>query len=445
MNGHITFDLTNSTGFLYITDTKGVILEVNKELSNFLCMSPSEIKGKKLNECTLLDGYMLDQNNICIISEQCPYREVHEVFTIEKGYNSQLMISHKRLIFLGDRCAGLFNQSIPVDAVGQYNPTNVFNISNVQLGLKIKENMNALYAFKSHLNVKYDLEHQSYMDSMMLILDKMRMTMDGIILSNDRYNNAQDKLDSVVYDRLYIGDSQCNLQTSIFATECHSLDVLLGDKELQNKIVNCSFAVIYLEIQAYRHLQSQDFAYILGSCNFNTLVIVIDKQARFEGDIIYDTSAILNEPDMVVYDMWRNHIKKTIRKNIISSKNMFVLSIEDDPDSQDALCSLLERYSTIKVTKCSTGVEALDEISKQHYDLIILDINLGDISGFEIAREIRFAQKKYGFINSLLYVNTGYDYTEKVNAKLLGIDAIYLKPYLIMDIDNIINDLMPLT
>jgi transcriptional regulator with PAS, ATPase and Fis domain len=72
MNGHITFDLTNSTGFLYITDTKGVILEVNKELSNFLCMSPSEIKGKKLNECTLLDGYMLDQNNICIISEQCP-------------------------------------------------------------------------------------------------------------------------------------------------------------------------------------------------------------------------------------------------------------------------------------------------------------------------------------------------------------------------------------
>jgi CheY-like chemotaxis protein len=444
MNNKITFDLTNFGGFAYITDTSGAIVKANKEFMEFLGLSESSLEGRKLKDCPLLDAYMLDQSNLSLIQGSCNYEEVHEIFKIQDSYQCLFMISHKRIIFLNELRVGLLNQSLPVDKTEQYQPKNVFNISNVQLGLKIKENMNALYGFKAHLDTMGgNVQQQSYMDSIKLILDKMRLTMDGIILSNDKYNNAQETVENIVYDSLYIGSHDYEPHTNFFSMARYQLEELLSNRKLLTQISEGAFAVLYLDRHVYKHLQHPDFQYVLDCSNFNTLLIVIDKEERLEENVICATPNILTEANKHdIYDMWRKHIKATVRNNIASSKQMFVLSIEDDPDSQDALCSLLERHPVVKVTKCSSGIAALDKIAKQYYDLIILDINLGDISGFQIAREIRIAQQRHGFITSLLYVNTGYDYTDKVDAKSLGIDAIYLKPYLIMDIEQIIKDLL---
>jgi len=67
---------------------------------------------------------------------------------------------------------------------------------------------------------------------------------------------------------------------------------------------------------------------------------------------------------------------------------MKVLIIEDDIPLNTAITEFftLKAFETVSVTD---GLEALEEIEKQHFELYIIDINLPEISGLEILKHIR--------------------------------------------------------
>ena len=65
-----------------------------------------------------------------------------------------------------------------------------------------------------------------------------------------------------------------------------------------------------------------------------------------------------------------------------------ILVIEDDPDIVELLRYNLERES-YRVTSAVTGSEGLAELQRERPDLVILDLMLPEISGFEVCRRLR--------------------------------------------------------
>lgn len=71
-----------------------------------------------------------------------------------------------------------------------------------------------------------------------------------------------------------------------------------------------------------------------------------------------------------------------------------VLYIEDNPDNMMLVRRALESRG-YKLLQALTGIEGVSKAENEDVDLILLDINLPDIDGYEVARRIRTSDKKH--------------------------------------------------
>ena len=92
-----------------------------------------------------------------------------------------------------------------------------------------------------------------------------------------------------------------------------------------------------------------------------------------------------------------------------------VLLIDDDEDLREALSEQLLMTEDFDVYEGGSGVEALEKIKEQSYDLLVLDVGLPDTDGRELCRLIR----KQGVKCPILML-TGHDTDSDT---ILGLDA----------------------
>jgi len=69
-----------------------------------------------------------------------------------------------------------------------------------------------------------------------------------------------------------------------------------------------------------------------------------------------------------------------------------ILYIEDNPDNLMLVRRALESRG-YKLLQAMKGVEGVETAEREEVDLILLDINLPDIDGYEVARRIRSSSK----------------------------------------------------
>jgi CheY-like chemotaxis protein len=65
-----------------------------------------------------------------------------------------------------------------------------------------------------------------------------------------------------------------------------------------------------------------------------------------------------------------------------------VLVVDDAQDNREAYCEYL-RYSGFAVAEAGTGHEALSKARALAPDLVLLDLRLPDVDGFEVTRRLR--------------------------------------------------------
>ena len=110
-----------------------------------------------------------------------------------------------------------------------------------------------------------------------------------------------------------------------------------------------------------------------------------------------------------------------------SPRSLRILVADDEPDSVAALKLLLndEGHDVVGLSK---GAEVLRMIEEFKPDAVVLDIAMPDLSGYEIAKEIR---KRYGVITPLLIAITGRykQASDKIFGEIVGFDHYLLKPY----------------
>jgi two-component system, OmpR family, KDP operon response regulator KdpE len=105
------------------------------------------------------------------------------------------------------------------------------------------------------------------------------------------------------------------------------------------------------------------------------------------------------------------------------SESRRILIVDDELLIRRALRTSLV-YQQYEVCDARSGDEALDLVRSQRFDLVLLDINLPDMTGFEVCRRIR-AGFDLGII--MLTVRTGEG--DKVAALDAGADDYVTKPF----------------
>ena len=101
-----------------------------------------------------------------------------------------------------------------------------------------------------------------------------------------------------------------------------------------------------------------------------------------------------------------------------------IFLIEDDPE----IIQLLGIHFTApyyQLAACANGREAVEKLMHETYDLIILDIMLPDMDGFEVCRQLRDKGINY----PVLTLTSLSDETDKVVALELGADDYVTKPF----------------
>ena len=105
-----------------------------------------------------------------------------------------------------------------------------------------------------------------------------------------------------------------------------------------------------------------------------------------------------------------------------------ILVVEDDIALNRSVCSYL-RTGGYDAVGCLGAAEAYDEMYKTTFDLIISDIMMPGIDGFELAQTVRTLNKDI----PILFMSARDDFASKQRGFRLGIDDYMTKP---VDLDE---------
>lgn len=100
-----------------------------------------------------------------------------------------------------------------------------------------------------------------------------------------------------------------------------------------------------------------------------------------------------------------------------------ILVVEDDTNLNKIVCTYLNN-SGFTAKGCLSAMEAYDEMYNNLYELIISDIMMPEINGFEFAETIRRLNKTI----PILFMSAKDDLPSKQKGFLLGIDDYMVKP-----------------
>ena len=103
---------------------------------------------------------------------------------------------------------------------------------------------------------------------------------------------------------------------------------------------------------------------------------------------------------------------------------MRILLVEDDPTTARSI-ELMLSHANLNAYTTDLGEEGIDLAKLYDYDLILLDLNLPDMDGHEVLRQLRVAR-----IDTPILILTGEDDTEsKVRGFGFGADDYMTKPF----------------
>ena len=103
-----------------------------------------------------------------------------------------------------------------------------------------------------------------------------------------------------------------------------------------------------------------------------------------------------------------------------------ILAVDDDHNTLQLIHTILS-HQGYHVTMCSNGMQALDELSKNRFDLIVVDLHMPRMGGIEVIRTLR-AQEEYGGLPIIVITATANE-SQCVEALEAGADDLLSKPF----------------
>ena len=106
-----------------------------------------------------------------------------------------------------------------------------------------------------------------------------------------------------------------------------------------------------------------------------------------------------------------------------------ILVVEDDRDLNRTVCAYLNN-SGYRATGCLNASDAYDAMYEQVFDLIVSDIMMPGIDGFEFAKTVRTLNENI----PILFMTARDDFASKQRGYRIGVDDYMVKP---IDLDEL--------
>ena len=101
-----------------------------------------------------------------------------------------------------------------------------------------------------------------------------------------------------------------------------------------------------------------------------------------------------------------------------------ILLAEDDRDLNRLAAATLRAYG-YEVTPCFNGLEALEKLDESKYDMLLTDVMMPKMDGFELAESIRATDKEL----PIIIMTAKDDKASKMLGYNIGIDDYVTKPF----------------
>ena len=112
-----------------------------------------------------------------------------------------------------------------------------------------------------------------------------------------------------------------------------------------------------------------------------------------------------------------------------------ILLVEDLVDMRKFLCKILDGHS---ITEVSNGLEAIEVLKKQNFDLIITDYMMSHMDGYQMIKELRST----GFDTPIIMLTARQEQETKLEILRMGVDDFITKPFdeqeLLVRVNNIL-------
>ena len=114
-----------------------------------------------------------------------------------------------------------------------------------------------------------------------------------------------------------------------------------------------------------------------------------------------------------------------------------LLVVDDDPDVRDSLERAL-RYAGYAVTTAVHGADALDALARSPVDLIVLDVQMPMVDGFDACRRIRGR----GDATPILVLTARNAVDDRVTGLEVGADDYLVKPFALRELQARVRALL---
>jgi two-component system phosphate regulon response regulator PhoB len=106
--------------------------------------------------------------------------------------------------------------------------------------------------------------------------------------------------------------------------------------------------------------------------------------------------------------------------------NPRVLLVDDDPDIREVVSAMLEAVG-LTVVFAESGEDALDRVTRETFDLLVLDWNLPRMTGLDLCRTLRKDPRLVGL--PVIFLTANASSQDMVDAFASGGDDYVVKPF----------------
>ena len=108
-------------------------------------------------------------------------------------------------------------------------------------------------------------------------------------------------------------------------------------------------------------------------------------------------------------------------------QRLVILVAEDNPISSEFIVKILSRMGH-QVTAVENGQQALDQLARQQFDCILMDIQMPVMNGYEATKKIRALHRSDAGRIPIIAMTANAFTEDRIRAKEAGMDEHVAKP-----------------
>lgn len=115
-----------------------------------------------------------------------------------------------------------------------------------------------------------------------------------------------------------------------------------------------------------------------------------------------------------------------------------VVIVDDDDDMRELMCMLLrDRY---EVSSANDGVHGIETVRKIRPDLLVLDLLMPRMHGFEVCRRLRADDELKG-VKILISSSKSYQHDVRTAVEETGADGYIVKPFEVEEFNRRVDEM----